>query len=236
MVVSTRPRDLEEEYSRGRRIRVRFDRPLLPADVNRANLLLQTGRRSVFLLPRFDPVDRVLTFGRTQLLEPGVRYRFQVIEMRDLDFREQDGPFGAQFDTAVEDAVLESFAFVGWAEAGALLVSRCTGAGCHGPGPAALGLDLSSAEGIRATALGVVAQQTRVGVQTERPWRGLGGLAGLSRIDISGGVGRPAWSYLVYKVIGDPHVAGDRMPPAAPLTPDEQRTLSTWIASGAPTD
>ena len=35
----------------------------------------------------------------------------------------------------------------------------------------------------------------------------------LLRIDVTAGVGQAASSFLVYKVLADPHASGERMPP-----------------------
>ena len=94
----------------------------------------------------------------------------------------------------------------------------------------------ASATIFSSTAIGVVARQTRVGTQADQVWHGAPTLDGLAIIDVIGGVGRPARSYLVYKVLGDPHAAGDRMPSDAPLSSDELASLSLWIRNGAPTE
>ena len=58
----------------------------------------------------------------------------------------------------------------------------------------------------------------------------------LQRVDRGNvaGLGRPEYSYVVYKLLGDGPVVGQRMPPEAPLTPDEVALVSDWIAGGAP--
>ena len=66
---------------------------------------------------------------------------------------------------------------------------------------------------------------------------GLGdrGLAGLPRIDVIAGVGRPDTSRLVYEILRDPRV-GEPMPPDDALSPEEVRAIADWILGGARTD
>ena len=49
------------------------------------------------------------------------------------------------------------------------------------------------------------------------------------------GLGRPEYSYLVYKLLGDGPIAGARMPPEGePLTDEEIDRVARWIGAGAP--
>jgi hypothetical protein len=97
-----------------------------------------------------------------------------------------------------------------------------------------VGLDLSSRAGIERTAIGVRASKL-AGTTGDEGARGALQLAGMNIIDVVAGRGSPATSYLVYKVLGDPHVLGERMPEGRPpLSEAELRMLSTWIAQGAP--
>lgn len=115
-----------------------------------------------------------------------------------------------------------------WEPVAALFAARCV-TGCHGGDRPAMGLDLGSAEAVRATAIGVPAVQT--GDREAVPIRGL---AGLPIIDALPGGGRPATSYLVYKMLGDEHVLGEAMPPEG-ATIEEARLVADWILAGAPT-
>jgi hypothetical protein len=45
--------------------------------------------------------------------------------------------------------------------------------------------------------------------------------------------GDPATSYLVYKMLGDPHVWGEVMPPEGPLPVGQIGLVSDWILAGA---
>lgn len=236
-VLASDPADGEIGVERSGAYTVWFDRPVLPRDVHRGRVLLASGGRGVFLSPVFDPVEgslRLINLGSP--LDPEVRYRLRVSGMRDLDGFTMAEPYEITFDTgtAVREATPDE---VRYADVEPILAT-CAAAGCHRPPDAVLGLDLSSPAGIRATALNVVAQQSRVGTQADAPYRSVTGLRGLARVDVTGGVGRPSRSYLLYKVLGDPHVIGDRMPPApAPaLDAAALSLLSRWIFAGAPTD
>jgi hypothetical protein len=59
----------------------------------------------------------------------------------------------------------------------------------------------------------------------------------LQRVDpgFAAGQGRPEYSYLVYKLLGDGAVVGARMPPEGPpLATEEIARVADWIAAGAP--
>jgi hypothetical protein len=236
-VVASDPYDGERGVDRAITPRVYFDRLVLPGDVHRANLSLESGGRAAFLAPRFDPVERAIVIDNAGVeLDPDVRYQMYVSGVRDLSLHVML-PFLLTFTTGDEAIGEPPRAPPRFADVEPIFM-RCADAGCHRAPDPVLGLDLSSAQGVRTTAIGIVAEMARVGVQDERPWHGAGGLAGLARIDVAAGMGRPAQSFLLYKVLGDPEVPGMRMPPppAEPLTDDELHTLSEWILEGAPTD
>jgi hypothetical protein len=236
-VLSSDPEDGAQGVDRAKSVRVRFDRALAPEDVHRGNVALVSGARSAFLAPRFDPVDHALLLDIAgEPLDPNVLWRVELGELRDLELAPME-PVTLSFrtgDQAVGDPPLAAPSFADVAP----IFERCASAGCHAGPDAVLGLDLSSAEAIRRTAVGIAAEQVRVGVEGERPWDGADGLFGLARIDVAADRGNPAQSYLLYKVLGDPHIAGARMPPApaAPLSEGELRALADWILVGAPSD
>jgi hypothetical protein len=238
-VVASIPADGDENVDRAATFRAFFDRPVLVRDVNRANVTLTSGAVSAFLGLSFDPVDRLLRAENLgEPLDPTVVWELQILNVRDLDRAPMPETFSIAFTTGV-DAIGEAPAPpVSFSSVAAIFTEHCASAGCHvGPTPV-LGLDLSSAAAVVATAINVPAEQTRVGVQEADPWHGTSTLAGLARIDVEVGVGRPAASYLVYKVLGDPHAWGSQMPPApgSPLSHAELSLLSQWIGQGAPTD
>jgi hypothetical protein len=235
-VVATVPRDGEMGVDRRARIEVRWERPVLPRSIRGASVDVWSGERFSSRTVRADPVGSgiVVTLGTT--LEPRARYHLRVSGMRDLDARAMEGAeivfhTGDAATTPVPDPVPP------WSEIGPLLAARC--AGCHGGPRPALGLDLASAEGVRATAIGRAS--TEAGPLPSATASGIvGGLGGAFRIAALGGVGRPEDSFLVYKILGDPH-AGERMPPevdagSGPLSQGEIRRISDWILGGAPTE
>lgn len=235
-VIASDPADGDQGVDRAVVARVFFDRQLLPRDVHRGTVAIRSGERDAYLSPRFDPVDRALVIVNLgEALDPSVVWRVRVEGLRDLDRHAMQEPWEIAFRTG--DAIVgeELEPPPTFADVEPILRARC--AECHGGEAPVLGLDLSSADGVRRTAIGVPAEQARVGVQGERPWHGTSTLTGLARIDVIGGVGRPAYSYLVYKLLGDEHAAGDRMPPSPspPLPAAELRVLSRWILAGAPT-
>ncbi len=48
--------------------------------------------------------------------------------------------------------------------------------------------------------------------------------------------GDPVNSYLLMKVRGDERIAGDRMPPARALEPEEIALVEAWVEAGAPVE
>ena len=48
--------------------------------------------------------------------------------------------------------------------------------------------------------------------------------------------GDPVNSYLLMKLRGDEGIAGDRMPPARALEPEEIALVEAWVEAGAPTE
>ncbi|MFK7984507.1 MAG: Ig-like domain-containing protein [Sandaracinaceae bacterium] len=236
-VLASDPADGDPDVERSGAYTVWFDRPILPRDVHRGRVMVASGGRGVFLSPVFDPVERSLHLVNLgSPLDPEVRYRLRVSGIRDLDGFVMAEPYEIAFDTGT--AIQETApAAVAYADVEPILAT-CAAEGCHRPPDAVLGLDLSSPAGIRDTAINVLAEQTRVGTQSGALYRSVTGLRGLARLDVTGGVGRPSRSYLLYKVIGDPHVVGDRMPPgpAPALDAAALSLLSRWIFQGASTD
>jgi len=237
-VLASAPVDGEEGTLRRGPFTVWLDRALIPWSVNRANVRVESGATMALLSMRFDVLDHAIVaapFG-TDALEPNVVFRLVVDGVRDLEDRPLAEPFVARFRTGSEEGALWTPPSASFGAAAPILTAHCTGDGCHGPGTPPLGLDLSSAEGIRSTAIGQISTELPQGPTGDES--ALGGLAlgGLYIIDVVGGSGRPATSYLIYKIVGDPHVVGERMPPPPrdALSYEEMRTIDAWIVAGAP--
>lgn len=228
--VGSYPADGDVEVPRRLEVRVFFDRPLAPRSVSRSAVTLRSGPQTRFLSVRYDPVDRALVARDffDFALEPRVEHELEVVGVMDLAGSEIPR-YAIRFVTGEVLGEVPPLGAASWEEASAIFSSRCAGTGCHGGAVPALGLDLSSAAGIRATAFGVPAVSDSIG--------GLGprGLSGFPRIDLLAGAGRPETSRLVYEVLRDPRV-GQPMPPDEPLPLAEARVLVDWILAGAPTE
>lgn len=203
---------------------------------------VESGAVQAFLSVRFDPVDRVVvaTPFFEQPLTENVLWRLEVDGLRDLDGRDLDEPHVTSFHTGSEVGAAYTQPAASWDDVAPLFDRSCTGAGCHGPGEAALGLDLSSGAAVRETALGVRSRQFPGGTAGAEGARGAVSLAALPIVDVVAGSGRPATSYLIYKVLAPPQILGDPMPPPdaehPPLSHGELRLLSAWVLAGAPTE
>ncbi len=243
-VLESSPADGASDFPRLGPFVARLDRRLLPRTVSRATVRLESGVVSPRLSVRYDVLTQsVIAVPFTgEPIDPSVSWRFIVDGVEDLDGRPMAEPYVAAFRTGPDPgAGLGEPPVVGFADIAPILTARCTGGACHGPGPAALGLDLSSAIGVRDTAINAPARSFPSGALGPAGGAGAPVFAGLPLIDVVAGAGRPETSYLLYTVLGDPHVAGAPMPPAlrddpsAGLTATELRALSTWISEGAPT-
>ena len=224
-VLGTDPPDGEVGVDRAGPYGIYFDRQVYPRDVHRGNVFVQSGARTAFVSAWAEPVERAVHVELIGApLDPDVRHRLVVEDLRDWQGAAMSEPYTAAFETgaAAEGRPVRR---VGWAEVAPIL-SEC--AWCHGGEAPVLGLDLGSPEGIRETAVGVTAQQTRVGLQEEAPLHGSPTMAGMAVIDVLGGVGRPARSYLVQKLLAEDHGGAPGR--------DRVLLLSLWIRNGAPTE
>jgi hypothetical protein len=242
-VLATSPGDGAVDVPRRMPLRIEVDRPLLPRTVSRATVRIESGVSRPFLSVRFDLVDQVIvaTTFTTSPLEPSVVYRLTIEGVRDLDDRELPEPFSMAFRTGTEPGEPLAPRGAAWADVEPIFERSCADTACHGPGAAVLGLDLSSAEAVRNTAIGRPSLQFPSATSSSEGSGGTLALAGLRIIDVLAGSGRPELSYLLYKMIGDPHALGEPMPPPGdrdhpPLTDEELRLVADWILAGAPTD
>ncbi|MBI5516800.1 MAG: hypothetical protein HY909_23650 [Deltaproteobacteria bacterium] len=222
----------------GPALRVRFNRRLSPRSVNRATVSVTSGGLSVFGGVRYDPVLRDVWYQPNPgELRQGLEYVLTVRStvtswdgvLLGRDHEVHFIPQGRAGDPPLPQGSLAR-------DIAPLFLVRCVDAGCHGSVAPALGLDLSSPEAIRRTAVGVAARQRPApgpaGVTVTDPHWGP-----LARVDpgVTAGQGRPEYSYLLYKLLGDGPVVGSRMPLGRePLAEAELSRVSSWIAAGAP--
>lgn len=216
-------------------IRVTFDRLLGPSSVNRATVTMTSGTLGVYGGVQYDPARREISFTPADV-RPGLQYVFTVLPtVRGWDGAALARPYTVVFVAAPRVTLPAPQPPRFRAEVAPLLARRCARPGCHAPPDAAMGMDLSTPEAIRRYTVGVAARQRPRGAPT-----GLDPRWGpMLRIDpgLGDGLGAPAASYLVYKLLGGGPALGQRMPPDGPaLTPDELDRITRWIAAGARDD
>ncbi|QQR88801.1 MAG: Ig-like domain-containing protein [Myxococcales bacterium] len=220
-----------------------FNQRLHPSSIQSANLRLISGTRPVPLALRWDMVEsRVIASPESAAgLKAGVIYRWVLQNLQNLRGEPQSEQFVLQFRTGSEyDEELAASEPVGFAAVMPIFEQKCAIKACHDSAErSVLGLDLSSAEGIRTTAIGMPSKQFF------RSTAGLGGSAGartlsdLAILDVLAAQGRAARSYLMYKVLADPVILGEPMPPpelGLELDREELQMLQSWITQGAPTE
>jgi mono/diheme cytochrome c family protein len=181
---------------------------------------LYSGPLSYWMMAYYDPVARRVVAWPSSKLRENAEWVFEAqagIEARD------GGPLAAGrltgFRTGAATGDDQPFAAAEYlGDIAPIFGSRC--ASCHGGAAPIAGLALDTAAGVVDTALGIPSD----------------GDAEMDRVTPA----RPGQSFLIYKIIDDAPVSGDRMPrsfdedaPAAPLSPDEQQIISDWIAGGA---
>jgi hypothetical protein len=232
------PADGARAVPRADPLEIRLDRRVLPRTVTGANVRLASGAFRPPYALRYDVLDRSiqLLLPSWAPLAPDTVYQLELEDLIDLDAVTQPQIYRVFFKTGVDSgngplptAASDVSAVL------ALLRGRCASAGCHGATDAAAELDLSDGPGIERTAKRLSSQ---LGLQTlgSKPADGALWLPATRIIDATPDGGDPARSYLVYKVLGDPHIAGDVMPPrGARLTHDELEQIAQWIATGAAT-
>lgn len=206
----------------------RFDRFLRPDSAIRQAMTVYTGAPSNVvqpgvrlpeIAPEYDLVERVVRYT----LPEGLLLHENALYTLELAYAGEDGAFGfAAFDGAPLDRdtpLSVSFVTSNQLEERSpsaptpscddvvALFSGCASSACHGGDTPRMGLDLTSAEAMRRTAIGRVARQTETGATTgialQNPART--GVA-MPIIDPH----RPDNSYLLYKLL----IAADNYRPA----------------------
>jgi len=242
---------------RDSRIRLEFDRPLLPVTATRQSLGLYTRIPQLggpFLLPHYDLFDRSVTYTMSGWLLPGTLYQIDLPRASSsvLGFRSFD-------EAALAADQTTHISFVSSKSPGApaapalpvpdcadvvkLLVRSCSGGCCHDGSAPAAGLRLDSEDGLVTTAIRRVARQTDRGntwaaVQVNPARFG----TAMARI----APGEPFSSYLAYKLLlrpenlencRGPDCVWDDFAAAAPCKPidaAESQRLRDWFVQGEP--
>jgi hypothetical protein len=241
VIVSSIPEEGATGVDRAVDFRVFFDRPLLPSTVHRGTVRVESGAIDELVSTRFDPVDEsivIVAYG-ARPLDANVTYRIVVDAVRDHEGRSMGASLAIRFETGSDAGAAPVPPAIDFAAVQPILTARCALGGCHAPPAAALGLDLSSAGAIEATAIDVVSRELPRGTTGVEGGRGALAFAAMPILDRVGDRGSPATSYLLYKIVGTDGIFGERMPPIAgghaPLDDAETRLVSDWILSGAPT-
>ncbi len=200
---------------------------MAPRAVERATIHLESGPSRPFLTVRYDPIERRAIAARFSggPLEPNVRYRIELDPLPSLS-GVPSRPYTSSFTTGPDVGPVYREPTATFGEVRPVL-QTCAVASCHSADGPALGLDLSSAEGIARTALNVPAAQTG-----GRDFIGDRGLMGFPILDVLADGGRPGTSYLLYKMIGDERVPGHN----GESSREDAETVSRWILAGAPTE
>ncbi len=217
-VISTSPISFATDVPRDGDLSFVFSRPLdpgslgsLPIDVT--SLDVRQGG-----VVTYDPIGRRLTFRPRGLLRQSLAYDVVLDDVlrglrhgapvnrvtltvvtgtRELD---EDQPEPPTYEQDVSP----------------ILSGHCGLAGCHRPPGPAAALDLSTPQGVTATAIGTIG----------------GGWPGWARIDPESA----PWSYLIYKLLDEETIRGDSMPPGAVLSLEELYIIARWIDAGARVD
>jgi hypothetical protein len=221
---------------------VELDRRVSPQSVHRGAVQISSGEIFSWLYLYFEPVSSRIVVGlyADRPLEPFVSYRLLVQDLVDFDGNVQPERYQVLFRTGsrLEESI--PWPSVSWSGIEAVFKRSCARANCHTGSTPALGLDLSSAKGIQQTAIGVRSNELPMNNISAEGARGLFSFSGFQIIDVGISNGRPASSYMMYKVLGDSHIVGYAMPPSDSDLPqlerDELEAMSTWILYGASTE
>jgi hypothetical protein len=236
--MSSTPDDGATGVDRQARIVVDLERLPLLNTINTSTVHLHAGVIDAWVDISLRPVTRQLWLTPRAPLEPDTQYELAIQGLNDLDGEGPPEPFRTHFTTGRALGQPATEPLVDAAKAVKLLAANCAGASCHGGDDPADGLDLASATGIEATAKNHIATQAYVGTPDGANKVGTLFVASPLIIDSAGDHGEPARSYLVYKMLADPHIVGDPMPPPQHrplLTRADVQMVADWIHVGAPT-
>ena len=234
--ISSLPGDGEADVARQTPLEIQLDRRILPRSVDNRSVQLRSGAASPLAVVRYQLLDRTIRISLPGWapLVAGTTYWLEIDGLIDLDGFAQPEPYSAYFTTGAELGAAVPPAPVDIPQALELLRDRCASSGCHSAPLPAAELDLGSPHGIETTATRTSRELGLDGV-TAQGAAGALWLPATRIVDVTAGSGDPARSYLMYKVLGDPHIVGERMPPTGPrLSASELALLAAWIERGAP--
>jgi hypothetical protein len=248
----------DDAYTLDQPIRLGFDRFLDPSTVVRQSILLEDSSENIVsnALIAYDPVTLTVTLrpmAGQAWLTAGRQYRVVV----SVPSFEGGSPFGLRAIDGATLAVPATLIFTAGAAGtgtGATTGSSaattttfcasilpefgnaCAYAGCHAPqtstrgfdAAAPLGLDLSSPAGVRATAIGQVADESNTGPRAAVATQVPGAPFGIDMPVIM--PGEPGYSWLLYKMLlAVPHSEDAGTAGGSPVSDDERTRLSNFI-------
>jgi hypothetical protein len=241
-VVSSLPANGDRDVSRLGRMAITLDRRVYPQRVDGSTVRIVSGDVSSQLVVYFEPVTkRIMMYFYPQYpLEPFTIYRLVVEDLVDLDKNTQPESHQIIFQTGSRLDETIPWPQVEWKDIHSIFQRSCAVGTCHSASTAAMGLDLSSATGTKRTAIGASSRQLPTNATPSESVRGALSFSGFRIIDVAVVTGRPASSYIMYKLLGDSHILGNAMPPSDADVPrldrDELEAISNWILYGAQTD
>lgn len=204
-------------------IRVTFSGHLDSRTFTQSRFNLHSGPIALWTMAFYDPIHRQLVLWPSMGMRKYATWILETVEgVKGLDGELVAPGEVARFRTGEREGDNMPFVTPSF-ESDILPIFQKHCATCHGgePGDELAGVRLDSQDAITQTLINARA----------------GGWPGWSRIVPA----RPGQSYLLYKVIGDPRIAGAPMPrnfnsgeEASTLPLEQQELLRDWIASGTP--
>lgn len=228
-IVAITPPLTEGDVRRGVAWRIELDRRIAPPSLYQGVVEVTSNDVYVFVDMGLDVVHPAVLVAPIGFLDPDVGYDFAVQPLVDLEGHTSEAMPPTRFHTGVDPTPTPTVP-VSYDEV-APLFARCASAECHGGDHPAVGLDLSSPAGLRATAVGVAARAVAPGGGGMLPRPVTAALVGMPRI----ATGDPGRSYLLYTMVGDEHIVGNPMPPDGPPFADEEiERIQEWIRQRTP--
>lgn len=217
-IESTIPAHLDDDVARNAPVSFFFSEPIDPGSIGSTPIVVTSQGVRQGGAYAYDPLERRLTYTPRGRYRASLAYDASLEEnIRGLRSGSPAPPTTVTFITSTEELDSEDPTPVDF-ELDVLPLFRrsCAFSACHAPPGVLASVDLSDQAGIEGTTI----------ASSSHGW------PGWILID----PGSAAWSYLVYKIIGEESVRGDPMPPGSPLPLSELETLIRWIDEGAKVD